>query len=620
MYRKNMKKIAAIAAGFSLMISSGSFALAGENAGATLDVAGAQEQTAEENGGSLLDLANSMTNDEEKGESLDDGLLALIDGADENAEAADAADAGTTADAAAAEDAADTAADAGAAADEAAAADAQAEPEPAPEQAAAEEEQAADAQAEPAPEENGAALDIAAPAAEAEEAGDAEAAEEAPVKYDKLASTGSVTDGISAIDVSKIVENCMPSVVSITNVSVQEFRDFFSGEVREFETGGAGSGFIVSQNDTELLIATNKHVVEDGKTFSVCFSVDAEDPEDLVVPAVVKGSSTGEADVAVLAVKLSDIKPEVFEKLRIATLGSSADLKVGQAAIVIGNALGEGLSASSGIISALERNVYTELGTFTEFMVDAPINLGCSGGEILNTKGEVIGITNAKDVSSYAEGMGYGVPIDTAIPILQELINRETREAVENHGYMGVTVVPVSEEARQMYDMPAGAFVYEVNEGSGGEAAGIEKGNIITAVNGVPVGSADELVAQIACYEPGETVTVEIQVSNNGKYETKEVEVTLQEGETEDETEAADEDAEKKEDGENQDADPQIQAPSGDELLDPMNGGYGEYDDPNGYYYGNGSGYDDPFEWFFGDSSQGGQDGRDGWGNFYFGN
>jgi serine protease Do len=337
---------------------------------------------------------------------------------------------------------------------------------------------------------------------------------------------------------------------------------------------------------------TNHHITKDATELSVAFSVEAENEDDLIVPAVLKGESN-KADLAVLAVKLSDIKPEVYEQLKIATLGSSDKLEVGEAAIVIGNALGYGLSASAGIVSALDRDVVTELGTFKEFMVDAPINLGCSGGAILNSKGEVVGIVNCKDVNDYAESMGYGVPIDTAIPILQNLINRETRDVVENHGFLGVTVVPVSEEARTMYDMPAGAYVYEVSEGSAAEKAGIEKGNIITTFDGIEVEGSDDLVSLVSRYEVGETVNVTLQVPDGSSYVEKVVEVTLQEGVQTDDTN-------------DQPSIPQEQEEKDDYQNSPENYNYGMGEDQ----------YGDLFEWLFGNNSR---EDQDGWGSFFYG-
>lgn len=428
---------------------------------------------------------------------------------------------------------------------------------------------------------------------------------EAPVKkeYETLETTHTGELAVNAIDVSAVVESAMPSVVSIVATSVQEVEDYFYGR-QEIETAGAGSGIIIAQNDTELLIATNNHVAGNATNLTVCFTADAEDPDELVVPAVVKGTRAS-CDLAVVAVNLSDIPEDILSQLKIATLGRSDDLKVGETAIVIGNALGTGQTVTTGIISALECEVTTEAGTFTEFQTDAAINLGCSGGAILNSRGEVIGITSAKAVVDYAESMGYGIPIDTAIPVLQELINRQTRATVENHGYLGVTVVPVSEEAMQLYNMPAGAFVYEVGEGSGAEKAGIKKGDIITKFDGVEIDSHETLVGTIGYYEAGEKVTVELQVAEGGTYVTKEVEVTLQEG-TEEQKKAAEKEQEKEqkdEDEEDQDG----EEGSGQEIPWDGDQDYSE-DDNNGglddWYGGNGFGYG-PFG---------------GFGDFFFGN
>ena len=577
MLKKNWKMIAAVGMSFSLAVSAGIGAYASSKKESretsTLEIAGAQNGETEgeqkEDGGSLLDLAGSMEQNNASEEQ--DGLLALIDGSSANEENGDLMQAEPAPEA---EDAASSEPEAVPAPEE----EMQPEPEPAPEAGATLETASADDQSEPAPEEK--------------------------VTYEKLSPTGSVTEGILTQDVSAIVEATMPSIVAVTTTSVQKVRDFFSNQEYEYEAGGAGSGIIVSQNDDELLIATNHHITKDSKELSVCFSVDAEKEEDLVVPAVLKGESN-KADLAVIAVKLSDIKPEIFSQLKIATLGNSDTLKVGEAAIVIGNALGFGQSVSAGIVSALDREIETELGKFKEFMIDAPINLGCSGGAILNSKGEVIGIVNAKDVNDYAESMGYGVPIDTAIPILQDLINRETREAVDEHGYLGVTVVPVSEEARDMYGMPSGAYVYEVTEGSAAEAAGIAKGNIITAFDGIDIGSSDDLVRQIGYYAAGETVKVEIQVSDGTSYVAKEVDVTLQEG-TEEQKQA------QKQENEEEEKSSEKEEEIGN---DPGSS------DGNGYYYGQdgqqGYGFGDPFGWFFGNNGSGN---NGGWGSFYYGN
>lgn len=438
---------------------------------------------------------------------------------------------------------------------------------------------------------------------------------EAPEKkeYETLETTHTGELAVNAIDVSEVVANAMPSVVSIVATSVQEVEDYFYGK-REIETSGAGSGFIIAQNDTELLIATNNHVAGNATNLTVCFTVDSDDPDELVVPAVVKGTSVT-YDLAVIAVNLSDIPEHILPQLKIATLGSSKDLKVGETAIVIGNALGTGQTVTTGIISALECEVTTEAGTFTEFQTDAAVNLGCSGGAILNSRGEVIGVTSAKAVADYAESMGYGIPVDTAIPVLQELINRQTRSTVDNHGYLGITVVPVSEEAMQLYNMPAGAFVYEVGEGSGAEAAGIKKGDIITKFDGVEIDSSDTLVKTLGYYEAGETVTVELQVSEGGAYVTKEVEVTLQEGTEEQKAEAEKAKEEEQEQDQEPDQEPDQENEDGQQPQDDSGEyepWYGSPDDPG---YDEGDGYED---WYGGNNGYGfGPFG--GFGDFFFG-
>ncbi len=333
---------------------------------------------------------------------------------------------------------------------------------------------------------------------------------------------------IVTMDVSGIVEACMPSIVSITNKAVQEVETYYYG-TQEYENTSTASGVIVAQNDDELLIATNNHVIADSTELTICFNVEAEDEEDLIAAAKVKGTDARH-ELAVVAVQLSDIPKDVMSQLKIAKLGSSDDLKVGQAAIAIGNALGIGQSVTSGIISALNKDIDLDNYEGELIQTDAAVNFGNSGGALLNASGEVIGINLAKETGDYVENMGYAIPIDTAIPILERLVNRQTRDKVEDeeHGYLGITVVNVSEDAKDLYNMPAGAFVQDVTEGSAAEKAGIKKGDVITKFDGIDITSHTALVDELTYYKVGETVTVEVQTANGGVYESREVEVTLQ--------------------------------------------------------------------------------------------
>lgn len=362
------------------------------------------------------------------------------------------------------------------------------------------------------------------------EAKETEAAEEKEEKEEKssrpqLETTNTDESLVTAVDVSGVVEAVMPSVVTVTETGVQEIRDLF-GRSEQYEVQGAASGFIIAQNDDELLIATNNHVVEDSTDVTVEFSAEAEDPEDLLAPAKVKGTDP-RTDLAVIAVNLDDINEDVLKQLKIAVLGNSDKLKVGQAAITIGNTLGEGVSVTTGIISALDREIMVEDGsTFTEFQTDGAANQGQSGGMIVNAKGEVIGIFNAGYLSG--DNVGYGIPISTAIPVLQDLINRETRDALDEHGYMGITVVAVSSEASEFYNIPEGAYIYEVSKDSAGEKAGLEKGDIIVGFDGITIDSKETLLRQVNYYAPGETVEVKVMRQGAGGYEEKSFEVTLE--------------------------------------------------------------------------------------------
>lgn len=345
--------------------------------------------------------------------------------------------------------------------------------------------------------------------------------------------------------VAAVAQASMPSVVAITTVSVQEIPSFFGYSSHQYKSASTGSGIIVGDNDDELLIATNNHVVDGATTLSVCFigddvanaeteTVNAGDNGDLnvedAVSAKIKGTDA-DNDLAVVAVKKSDIPEDTLNQIKIAQIGSSDDLAVGQQVVAIGNALGYGQSVTSGWISALNRTISTDDGTNSTGLIqtDAAINPGNSGGALLNMKGELIGINSAKYADSAVEGMGYAIPISKAKPILEELMNRETREKVDSSkkGYLGVSLANLTTEAIEMYNMPTGAFVRSVEDDSPAQEAGICKGDIIVKFDGQKVSDGDDLLDKLQYYKSGEKIEAVIARATNGEYEENTVELTL---------------------------------------------------------------------------------------------
>lgn len=345
--------------------------------------------------------------------------------------------------------------------------------------------------------------------------------------------------------VAAVAQASMPSVVAITTVSVQEIPSFFGYSSHQYKSASTGSGIIVGDNDDELLIATNNHVVDGATTLSVCFigddvanaeteTVNAGDNGDLnvedAVSAKIKGTDA-DNDLAVVAVKKSDIPEDTLNQIKIAQIGSSDDLAVGQQVVAIGNALGYGQSVTSGWISALNRTISTDDGMNSTGLIqtDAAINPGNSGGALLNMKGELIGINSAKYADSAVEGMGYAIPISKAKPILEELMNRETREKVDSSkkGYLGVSLANLTTEAIEMYNMPTGAFVRSVEDDSPAQEAGICKGDIIVKFDGQKVSDGDDLLDKLQYYKSGEKIEAVIARATNGEYEENTIELTL---------------------------------------------------------------------------------------------
>ena len=329
------------------------------------------------------------------------------------------------------------------------------------------------------------------------------------------------TTGVTTADATDVVEKVMPAMVSIVNNYTQTATYF--GQPIEQDGTASGSGIIVGENDTELLIATNYHVIEDAKELTVHFIDDAD------VKAVVKGSDP-DMDLAVIAVKLADMEQSTLDSVKIAKLGDSDSLKLGQSVIAIGNALGYGLSVTGGYVSALNREVEMEDGSKGTFIqTDAAINPGNSGGALINMNGEVIGINSNKIGGTVVEGIGYAIPISAAEPILSDLMTYETREKVDDSqvGYLGIIPQSVTADAAELYGMPEGVYVSQVEDGTPAAEAGLLRGDIIQKLDNKKVSTADELREQLKYYSAGETIDVLVMRSIDGEYVERTVTVTL---------------------------------------------------------------------------------------------
>lgn len=376
-------------------------------------------------------------------------------------------------------------------------------------------------------------------------------------KSDTGKDTGSTAKG--SLDVSEIVSEALPSIVSITTKSVQEVQNYFgmygmygyAPQQQEQEVEGSGSGIIVGKNDDELLIATNYHVVEGADTLSVAFT------DGNAVEASVKGFDE-ERDLAVVSVSLDDVEDDTMDAISIANIGSSDDLKVGEQVVAIGNALGYGQSVTTGIVSAKNRRMDSDNNTVTDgsddssdgvnlIQTDAAINPGNSGGALLNMEGEVVGINSAKLASTEVEGMGYAIAISDVTDILQNLMNETSRDKLDDseHGVLGIKGSSVSSEAVQMYGIPAGVFVKKVTEGGAADKAGLKANSVITEFNGKAVSSIDQLSEYLSYYEPDEEVELTVQVPHGTSYKEETVKVTLDENTDADDSDDNDKDSKK---------------------------------------------------------------------------
>ena len=355
------------------------------------------------------------------------------------------------------------------------------------------------------------------------------------VSQETQADAGTKTQASIGNDVSSIVEKAMPSVVAINNKMIYTQDNWLFGQ-QQYEVPSSGSGIIAGQNDTELLIITNNHVVEDSEELSVTFI------DNQSVKAAVKGTDS-DSDLAVIAVQLSDIPEETRKQIKAADLGDSDSLKLGQGVVAIGNALGQGQSVTVGYVSALNKKLTINDVERTLLQVDAAINPGNSGGALLNMKGEVIGINSAKLASTEVEGMGYAIPITRVSSIIEELMNETTRTKVADSqkSSIGIAGITVDSNINAAYGIPAGVYVASVTPGSGAEAAGIRKGDVITKFDGKTVSTIQELKEKLQYYAAGEAVSITVQSPGEGGiYTEKELTITLSSAQSSEESQSTD--------------------------------------------------------------------------------
>ena len=350
--------------------------------------------------------------------------------------------------------------------------------------------------------------------------------ESTPAKIENTAvNTGTAEDkSVVVSDVSGIVDNVIPSIVAITNMSQTEYYNMF-GQSQIYDSESCGSGIIVSDDEDYLYIATNNHVVAGAQSLTICFY------DDTTVAAKIKGTDAS-SDLAVIAVRKKDMESDTLKSVKVASVGDSDGLRVGQPAIAIGNALGYGQSVTTGVISALNREVTTtdqstgDTTTNELIQTDAAINPGNSGGALLNIKGEVVGINSIKYSDTNVEGMGYAIPAATAKPIIDELITRQAVDGSKS-AFLGISGVDVTDEVSEAYDMPEGLYIAQVSQGSAADKAGIVKGDILTSFDGHKIRSMKSLDEQMQYYSAGTTVEVVVQRANNGRYVEKTISVKL---------------------------------------------------------------------------------------------
>lgn len=333
-------------------------------------------------------------------------------------------------------------------------------------------------------------------------------------------STTSVVAGESSgsNDVSTIAEQVLPSIVAIDVTAHQTNYTPFGRQ--EGESQGSGSGIIISEKDNKMYIATNNHVIEDADSVTIKFN------DDSTAEATVKGTDSA-TDLAVVEVDMTKLSKDTLSNVKIATIGNSDETKVGEQAIAIGNALGFGTSVTVGYVSAKDKEIDSEDSASVKLLqTDAAINPGNSGGALVNSKGEVIGINSSKFASEEIEGMGFAIPMATAEPILEELMNQKS-VAESDRAYLGITGQDVSSEYAEAYGMPEGIYVSQVTSGSPAEKAGVKTGYIITGINGNAVKNMEQLQEKLSRCEAGEKGTLTVVVSNDGEAKEKNLQVTF---------------------------------------------------------------------------------------------
>lgn len=333
----------------------------------------------------------------------------------------------------------------------------------------------------------------------------------------QIEQTEVLYNSVEETDVTTVVENAMPSIVSIKGTFTETY-NFFGQQIDE-ERPGAGSGIIIDKNDTELLIATNNHVVEGAKPIEVIF-IDGESSE-----AIIKGTDST-ADLAVIAVDITTLSEGTKDAIKVSSVLDDEDIKVGEKVVAIGNALGIGQSVTVGYVSAVDREVNIDNNKMTLLQTDAAINPGNSGGALINMDGEVIGINTVKFASNTVEGMGYAIPITRAMPILNELKSREII-AEEDQGYLGIAIQDVTEDIAEMFNWPVGVYVSEAIEGGAAKNAGILNGDIITGINDIEITSTTQLIEKVTSYHAGTEVAIKLMRKQGDEYKEMNIEVTL---------------------------------------------------------------------------------------------